>query len=143
MKDNITISMFDQIDMGIDIKEESEKEVKKDIPKEVKKGSTTSDKAKKITPDVAKKIEQENQTEKVQKQCAEYEKIVVIYFTQEILTIDNKEDIKNIKLEDIKTTLVNGDYPELASGNIVWHLAPSPDKKIGYLFAVGDFFAKG
>ena len=131
------ISLFDQIDMEIGVVKEEKKEVKQE--------SKVLDKTKKTT-DVKTKAaaKKEDPNKKIEEECTKFEKIIVKYFSQEVLTIANAEEIKNIKLKDIQNKLVNElNFPELAE-KIQWHMVPSSnDKKTGYLFVVGNFYAKG
>lgn len=134
------ISLFDQIDMEIGVVKEEKKEVKQ----EVKQESKVLDKTKKTTDVKTKAAAKEDPNKKIEEECTKFEKIIVKYFSQEVLKIEDAEEIKNIKLNNIQNKLVNElNFPELAE-KIQWHMVPSSnDKKIGYLFVVGNFYAKG
>ena len=129
--ENNQFDMFGMFDTEI-------KEVKKETKKEETKKETKKAN-KKISPSPV--VEKKDPNKEIEEKFKDYEKIIVKVFSNEVFSFEGA-DKENLKLEELTTKLIEGDYPELAEG-IKWHLSSSLDKKTGILFAVGNFYVKG
>lgn len=137
------VSFFEMFEDSKDIKEfnaEQEKikvESKTDKTKGTKntKKDESKTKASKPVVDPNKKIEDD---------CAKCEKVVVKVFGHPVFVLEEEEEIKSIKMENMLKRIIQSGFDEFTTIKVSWNLALSEDKKIGYLIPTySNFFAKG
>lgn len=137
------VSLFEMFEDNKDIKEFNEANSKQETKVEVsaKNNSTT---ANTDTKKAAKKVQAIDPNKKLEEDCAKCEKIVVKVFGQTVFTLEEKEEIKSIKIDDILSRIIENGFEEFSSIKAKWNLSLSNDKKIGYLIPTyANFFAKG
>lgn len=137
------VSLFEMFEDNKDIKEFNEANSKQETKVEVsaKNNSTT---ANTDTKKAAKKVQAIDPNKKLEEDCAKCEKIVVKVFGQTVFTLEEKEEIKSIKIDDILSRIIENGFEEFSSIKAKWNLSLSNDKKTGYLIPTyANFFAKG
>lgn len=118
-------------------------EVKKEDGKATKKvGTKKSTTGKATTKEVAKTL---SPNEKLKKECQNFTKLVVKVWGNEIITITNADEIKNIDFEALSTKLTHEyGFEEFGENkDITWHVVASIDKLTGYLIPTPKFHSKG
>lgn len=142
------VSFFDMFEDNKDIQEfnkEQEKtkpETKVEVKNEGDKGNIT--KTNSDTKKLEKSVQAVDPNKKLEKDCTKCEKIVVKVFGIEAFTLEEEEEIKSIKIDNMLARLIANGFDEFTTIKAKWSLSLSDDKKIGYLIPVyADLYAKG
>lgn len=135
------ISFFDMFD-EIDIKEVNKvNEVinKKETQTRESKNSKINTKTK-----TSKKVQAVDPIKKIEEECSKCEKIIVKVFGHPAFTIEDKDEIKEIKVKNILKRVIESGFDEFTTIKADWKLSLSEDNKIGYLIPTyANFYAKG
>ena len=143
------VSFFDIFSEDTDIKEfnEEQEKIKNDTTNANKKGEKKTDMKtdNKVSDDKKEpKKEKVDSIKKIEEDCSKCEKVHVIVFGHPVFVLEDEEEIKSIKLENILKRLIECGFEEFSSIKAEWNLSLSEDKKIGYLIPTyANFFAKG
>lgn len=134
------VSFFDMFEENEDIKEfnaEQEK-IKTDSKAGAKKESNNTKSNKKNSKPVV------DSNKKIEEDCAKCEKIIVKVFGHPAFVLEEEEEIKSIKIDNILARLIECGFDEFTTIKARWNLNLSEDKKTGYLIPTyANFFAKG
>lgn len=143
------VSFFDIFSEDTDIKEfnEEQEKIKNDTTNANKKGEKKTDMKtdNKVSDDKKEpKKEKVDSIKKIEEDCSKCEKVHVKVFGHPVFVLEDEEEIKSIKLENILKRLIECGFEEFSSIKAEWNLSLSEDKKIGYLIPTyANFFAKG
>lgn len=149
------ISFFDIFSEDNDIKEfnEEQEKIKSETNNVNKKGEKKTDKKTNDKEKNENKVSEENKKPKIEKvdpikkieeDCSKCEKVHVKVFGHPVFVLEDEEEIKSIKIENILKRLIECGFEEFSSIKAEWNLSLSEDKKIGYLIPTyANFFAKG
>lgn len=143
------VSFFDIFSEDTDIKEfnEEQEKIKNDTTNANKKGEKKTDMKtdNKVSDDKKEpKKEKVDPIKKIEEDCSKCEKVHVKVFGHPVFVLEDEEEIKSIKLENILKRLIECGFEEFSSIKAEWNLSLSEDKKIGYLIPTyANFFAKG
>ncbi|MEG0296781.1 MAG: hypothetical protein RR620_08675 [Clostridium sp.] len=125
-----------------EIKKFNEVQAEKATPQKIVKEKTAKNQANSKTK-AAPKAPVLSKNEKLEKECQSFTKIIIKVFGAEILSIEDAEDIKAIKLDTIGHRLINEYHFEEFGKEIIWNLVPSVDKLTGILIPFYKFQQKG
>lgn len=149
------LSFFDIFSEDNDIKEfnEEQEKIKSETTNANKKGEKKTDKKtdnkekneSKVSEDKKEpKKEKVDPIKKIEEDCSKCEKVHVKVFGYPVFVLEEEEEIKSIKLENILKRLIECGFEKFSSIKVEWNLSLSEDKKIGELIPTyADFFAKG
>lgn len=136
------VSLFDMFSDKEEIKEFNDtNKIETKVEASAKTKSTTTNTETKKT---AKKAQAADPNKKLEKDCAKCEKIIVKVFGQTVFTLEEEEEIKSIKIDNILKRVIESGFEEFSTIKAKWNLSLSKDKKTGYLIPTyANFYAKG
>lgn len=145
------IDMFDMFGMG-EVEEKKDSTKVETTNKKVEKNNKTTTEAKTTANKKANaknkaKAQKEQEVQKspneeIEDKLKNYQRVQLKVYAQIIHTFEDAEEIKNLKLEDVRTQYLQ-DHVEFGE-NTKWFLAEVPnDNTIACLVPISPFYAKG
>ncbi|MDU2121892.1 MAG: hypothetical protein E7E64_05095 [Clostridium celatum] len=139
------ISFFDTFSDNKEIKEfdKAQEVIKAETKVESKKGKTKTSTNNK-TEAVSKAKTKIDIKQKIEEECSKCEVVKVSVFGIHGFTLEDQEEIKAIKLDNILDRLINMGFDELTYINPEWRYYMSEDKKMSTICPVyPQLYAKG